>query len=393
MQYKVKQLSSNKQFQAFFALVRAGLWANANANHNANDNLNHNLFEGVDWGEVYRLAEEQSVIGLVAAGIEELRAKSCSAVDVPQEWALQFIGQTLQIEQRNKAMNAFVAELIERLRKADIYAILVKGQGIAQCYEKPLWRSSGDIDLFLSEDNYNKAKQSLVPIASTVEEEDAYTRHLGMTINGFEVELHGNLRSGLSNRIDKVLDNVASDVFYGGNVRSWMNGRTQVFLMGTNNDVVYVFTHILQHFFKGGIGLRQICDWCRLMWTYRDALDLRTIELRLRKAGLMSEWKVFFNLASRYLGMPDLDSGLMAHDSRYDKKADRVISMIFETGNFGHNRDESYRQKYSGFKKRAISVWRYTKEALQHFMIFPMDSLRVWFRQMRTGLRVAVRGE
>ena len=27
---------------------------------------------------------------------------------VPQEWALQFIGQTLQIEQRNQAMNEFV---------------------------------------------------------------------------------------------------------------------------------------------------------------------------------------------------------------------------------------------------------------------------------------------
>lgn len=38
-------------------------------------------------------------------------------------------------------------------------------------------------------------------------------------------------------------------------------------------DVVYVFAHILQHFFKGGIGLRQICDWCRLLYTYRDSLN------------------------------------------------------------------------------------------------------------------------
>lgn len=56
---------------------------------------------------------------------------------------LQWIGEVQVIEQRNKAMNQFVAELIEKLRKADIYALLVKGQGIAQCYEKPLWRCSG----------------------------------------------------------------------------------------------------------------------------------------------------------------------------------------------------------------------------------------------------------
>lgn len=30
-------------------------------------------------------------------------------------------------------MNKFVGQLIEKLRKEDIYALLVKGQGIAQC--------------------------------------------------------------------------------------------------------------------------------------------------------------------------------------------------------------------------------------------------------------------
>ena len=368
----------------FLSLAKAGLFPQAG--------YNSEIYDNVDWEEVYRLAEEQSVIGLIADAIDRFKFQ-VPGFKIPQERALQFIGQTLQIERRNKAMNEFVAKLIALLRKNDIYAILVKGQGIAQCYEKPLWRSSGDVDLLLSEENYLKAKQYLVPIASMVEEEDTYTRHLGMTINGWEVELHGNLRSGLSNRIDKGLDEIAGDVFYGGNARSWMNGNTQVFLMGINNDVIYVFTHILQHFFKGGIGLRQICDWCRLLFCYREKLDMRLMESRIRRMGLMSEWKVFYNLASRYLGMPDLDSSFMIHDSRYDKKADRVMSMIFETGNFGHNRDESYRQKYTGFKKRTISAWRYTKEGLQHFVIFPMDSLRVWFRQMRTGLRVAVRGK
>ena len=55
-----------------------------------------------------------------------------------------YIGQTLQIEQRNRAINEFVARLIGELRKADVYTLLVKEQGIAQCYERPLWRACGD---------------------------------------------------------------------------------------------------------------------------------------------------------------------------------------------------------------------------------------------------------
>ena len=42
----------------------------------------------------------------------------------------------------------------------------------------------------------------------------------------------------------------------------------------------------------------------------------------------MGEWKVFYNLASRYLGMPDSDSRLMAHNSRFDKKAEKLMEFI-----------------------------------------------------------------
>ena len=222
--------------RAFLELLRGGLWE---------QNVDLREYRLTDFAEILRLATEQSVIGLVAAGLEHIKD-----VKVPKEWALQFIGATLQIELRNKEMNEFVARLIELLRENDIYAILVKGQGIAQCYEKPLWRACGDVDLFLSEDNYKKAKEILVPLATSIESENEYTKPLGMVIDGWEVELHGNIRSGLSKKIDKGLDKIAKDVFYGGNVRSTQfqgssSSNVQVFLMAADVDVVYIFTHIL----------------------------------------------------------------------------------------------------------------------------------------------------
>lgn len=64
---------------AFLALVRAGLWEEADAKLNLNENI--------DWDEVYRLAEEQSVTGIVLAGIEH------SNIKPPQELLLQWIGE------------------------------------------------------------------------------------------------------------------------------------------------------------------------------------------------------------------------------------------------------------------------------------------------------------
>ena len=406
------RLDDNKQ--VFFELVRAGLWTNAN--------FSDNLFEGVDWGEVYRMAEEQSVVGLVSAGLDWFKVHD-SRFKVPQEWALQFVGQMLQIEQRNKAMNAFVARLIELLRKNDIYALLVKGQGIAQCYDKPLWRSSGDVDLLLSEDNYEKAKKVLMPLASDVETEFTHFKHLGMTIDGWVVELHGTLHSRLSARVDRMVDQVQGDVFYGGKVRSVTfnandnhndnirtAGSVQVFLPAPDEDVIFVFTHILHHFFFEGIGLRQICDWCRLLWIYRDSLDVRLLEQRLRKAGLMSEWKAFAAFAVEYLGMSveamplikSREEGLEFRDRlkdkeylKYKRKADKICAYVMEVGNFGHNKmvhGERFRVK-GYFWRKFVSFWGRLGDMLRHFKIFPLDSIRFFGGVLRSGLHAAVRGE
>ena len=142
--------------------------------------------------------------------------------------------------------------------EADINTLLVKGQGIAQCYEKPLWRSSGDVDLLLSDSNYNKAKEYLLPLSSDNKPDERYSKHLGMNIDQWYVEIHGTLRTGLSGRVDKVVDEVQKEVFYNGNVRSWKNGESTVFLPSPDNDVFFVFTHFIKHFYKDGMSLRQI---------------------------------------------------------------------------------------------------------------------------------------
>ena len=43
-------------------------------------------------------------------------------IKAPKEDVLQFVGLALQIEQRNKAMNSFVADRVDKMRKTYIYA-------------------------------------------------------------------------------------------------------------------------------------------------------------------------------------------------------------------------------------------------------------------------------
>lgn len=366
----------NNNTLAFFVLLRAGLWEKE-------ARLSQN--KDIDYSAIMNMAEEQSVVGLVTAGLERV-----VDVKVPQEWVLQFVGETLQIEQQNKDMNAYLAKLIEQLRQKDVYAILVKGQGIAQCYEKPLWRASGDIDLLLSDTNYEKAKKVLLPAAIDVEKEFKAFKHVGMTMqNGIVVELHGTMHSRLSRRVDRGIDEAQREVFCGGSVRSWNNANVQVFLPSPDCDVIFVFTHILHHYFIDGIGLRQICDWCRLLWTYREKLDLRLLESWIRKAGLMSEWRAFAALAVDWLGMPK--EAMPFYDSGYKVKGSRILKFVMESGNFGHNRKEKHIESYVG--RKTMALWRKFNNFRRHFYVFPIDTVKFFCGFVISGLDAASRRE
>jgi len=357
---------------AFLLLLRVGLWGNEA----------RLLPYKYSLKEIYELATEQSVVGIVAAGLEHI-----SDLALPKQDLFSFVGDTLQLEQRNTAMNIFIGALVEQLTTAGIYSILVKGQGVAQCYEKPLWRACGDVDLLFDQENYEKAKCYLIPLAESQEQEDRYFKHVAMTISSWEVELHGTLRSGLWNRVEKGLEKIKDILFNEKKVRVWNNNGTKVLLPSVNEDIILIFSHILQHFFSEGIGLRQICDWCRLLWSYKDTIDIQLLECRLHSMGVMTEWKAFAAFVVKYLGMPSNAIPFYSSEKKWRRAADIMLDIIIETGNFGHNRDYSYYKRYPYVIRKVISFGKHSKDRIRLFSVFPLDSTKLWLRMVFTGVK------
>ena len=347
------KLTNNQK--AFIALVRAGLW---------NHTVALKKLGNIDSATILQLAEEQSVVGVVTAGLEHV-----SDVKVPQEWVLQFVGETLQIEQRNNELNAIIPKLFQKLQAEGVEAVVVKGQGVALCYEKPLWRASGDVDLLLDGENYEKAKNVLCPIAYDIELEEIWKKHQALKIMGVEVELHGKMPFGLSKKTDKVIDGVIMKAL-SEHESSELNESFRI--PKADEHIFLVFTHFLRHFFIEGVGLRQICDWCRLLYTYRDSLNYGLLESRIRSAGLMSEWKTFAALAVNILGMPD--ESMPFYDARYNTKSEKVLKRVMKSGNMGHNNDLSYRSRYTGITYKVVAMWRRFKDFASLVPVFPLDA-------------------
>lgn len=308
--------SLDNNTQAFLALVKAGLWESE---------VRLSQFESIDYTRVLALAEEQSVVGLVAAGLEHV-----VDVKVPKEDVLQFVGQTLQLEQRNETMRQFTTVAVEKMRKNGLNPLVVKGQGIGQCYERPLWRASGDIDFFFSKEDYPKAVEFFTLWSGNVVQDSRYTKSFGVVIDPWFIEIHGTLRSTLSSRQVREIDAVQEDTFRNKKFRVWKNGDTDIFLPEVNNDIIFVFTHFVRHFYKEGVCIRQICDWCRLLGAFRNSIDKKLLAERIKRMYLLDEWYAFAALAVDYLGMPAEAMPLYEEDKKWHVKGEKIMSYMLD---------------------------------------------------------------
>ena len=70
-----------------------------------------------------------------------------------------------------------------------------------------------------------------------------------------------------------------------------------------------------------------------------------------------------------------------------------MLDIILETGNFGHNRDSSYYEKYPYVLYKIISLWQNTKDTVKHMGIFPIDSIRIWGLMIKDGATAVFKGK
>ena len=363
----------------FFALLRSGLW---------NEVPERASFAGgADWESLYRLSFAQTVVPLVTDGINRL-PREFLPMDRPERLD-PFLADLMATAKRNHTLDTFIPKLFHALD--GIPVVLVKGQSLAQDYPDPERRQPGDIDLLLLPSSYEAAKAVLLPKATKVLEEEGEIWHQGMRFHSVEVEIHGSISTLMSRELDRKLAALLEEQFKAGSFPTVSIGGADIPVPEAGFNAVYIFVHMLQHYWSGGVGLRQLIDWMTFVSVHKREIHPVILEKRLEALGLLHVWKVFTGFAQEYLGCPEEKLPLAAAPDA--GKNARIWRYVRHCGNFGKNVERT-RTPGPYLVRKVHSFCRLVvADRLRHFPIFPKESIRFFLGAFGYGLQRLAKGE
>lgn len=372
-------MNHSNTIEQFFALIRSGLWGVKAAS---------SPFDGgADWEALLRLASMQSLTGIFADGAGTLPRELMP----PAETARRLFVTVESIRRANRRLDTVLAELEAGLRREGIEGILLKGQGVARAYLHPELRMCGDIDLYPGKgDAYLRCCEIVRSLGESEGREDESEKHFHFNRRGCSIEIHSHVMLAadpfVNRRLQRWTDEMLDDPSKLRHVE--ING-VEVNLPPVDFDAVFLLQHIANHLLKGGIGLRQLCDWSRYLHVHAAEIDRARLGNNLRTLRLMNCWQLFGWLAVNRLGLPEAE--MPFYSPRHEKRALRCLRIILRKGNFGHYDKAARRNLDINFILRKMQTCRIVigqhaellrvipAEVLRHLPWYLLDGIKRLF--------------
>ena len=356
----------------FFSILRSALWGTAPqvpASYSQCD-------------AIMKLAKSQALLGLVVDVFltnSEIR-KTLSEKSVEK---LRYISMT-NIGAHSQ-MNMTLQLLVPTLRNAGIEPVLLKGQGLSMYYPKPALRQCGDIDIYVGEENYEKAYDAILPIVTEIDDRAKIWKwmHFDAKISPVMIEVHHKADYMHSRK----KEGIYRDFMINGltkNLCPIMFGDVEVMTPNDTYNAFYVFYHLWRHFTTSGVGLRQFCDWTCFLHSHVGKLDLPYLKKMLEDLGFMKPWQVFGCFLVENLGLPKDEFPF--YDARYADKVGKVRNYVLKDGNFGRNVLAGREKSRSYLHGKWVSLKFHLMRFFRMFAIFPKQTMMRLFYMFRDGI-------
>lgn len=334
----MSRLYKDQETEALFSLVKTGLWG---AKH---EWLSSFPLPDDSWRKVLDMARQQTVVGIAYAGLCRLPDRLMPSEDRLVRW----VAEIYSIEMRNRRMNKAVLELYTLFGRHGLTPVLLKGQGAGIWYEKPLWRTCGDIDFYFPTPEERRQATDIIRQhgISTRREADGSICYLWQ---GIVVEHHQRLLDIANPLMQGHLRRIEHKMGYRKALLP-TESKVEITIPSPTLNLLLLSTHIMKHAMGWGIGLRQLCDMaCACRHLHKD-VDANSMKKLCRRIGIHRWNRLLHSFLTELMGLapsylPYPDKGLSPQP---------LLDIVIEGGNFGFHSYERTTAMAQGASKRKI---------------------------------------
>lgn len=351
----------NKIENAFFELLRIALGTQEKMTVTLND---------AEWKDVAQMAVKQSVLGILFTAVETLPEEQRPYNDL----YIDMYKWVDTIEQRNEHMNKLTASVSNRFRKDGFPNCILKGQGVALLYPKPLRRHSGDIDIWLK----GERKDILKYVRKIEKNANSSYHHIKFTLKDRTlVEAHYtpsiSYNPFINRRLQRWCEEQQTKQVQNFYIIDDENHKISVPTHDFN--AVYMLHHSLRHLLSERLSMKQVVDYFYVLKSlYNDHLSSSSMmniqkdldNLCLTKYAASMSW-----ILCNILGLPT-DMLIVQPNEKIGQK---LIRYIIDTSDKKDESDEKGTQFSKDFNN-----------AKPFFTTFPSEAL--WYPILSLGSKV-----
>lgn len=355
-------IQSSPEREALLSLLRSGLWGS-----DPDDGFSCFPLSVAEWDNVFRLARQQTVTGLVFHGLQHLPDVLLPSEALLMRWA----AETDAIERRNKKMNAVLKDIVAEFHKRELNPILQKGQGTARFYINPLLRECGDIDFYFNNRQAWEAALDLMRSrgAALKKQGDGSVVYRW---RGVEVEHHQRLFDLYNPFKQSIVSRVEQQKGYSRFALPAAPGGESVTVPSPFLELLLHNLHILKHSLGRGIGLRQLCDMARACYLLHGEINPGEMKAVCRKLGIGRWCLLLHAFLTQKLGLPE--SCLPYPETA--STAQPLADIVWRGGNFGRH-NAKFEQNATGWQRKCQTARSFGDNARFAFRYAPKEAS--WF--------------
>lgn len=319
----------------------------------------------IEWREMFRIAKKQAITGFIGSALKNIGGdvlieKDAKSQDAFTDLVMEWMGEVVKIARRNQKVNNDVIDEFLKLESKGLQCCLLKGQGNAFMYPNHDSRTSGDIDVwvrFKDTVNTDGNIRKIIKMAKDVQPNSkASYHHIDIPdINCTPVEAHYRPQFLFSYWHNKHLQeyfNKHSDEQLDNKVKF---GDKEISVPTPEFNIVFQLSHIYNHLFHEGIGLRQIIDYYYVLKAYDSLSNKSSIDWdkQLNYLGMHNIAGAIMWILTNEFGMPKSWAIVLSDKGR----GTFVLNEILQGGNFGKS-DKRYHFSNSAFGKNLQRLQR-----------------------------------